>query len=213
MLSPSAQTATELADLLAGPVVPAARGLLGCRLAAGAVTVRITEVEAYAGTAGDPASHAYRGRTPRNAVMFGPAGYAYVYFTYGMHWCLNVVTGADGEASAVLIRAGEVVDGLAEARARRPAVRRDVDLARGPARLCAALGVDRAVYGSHLLGDGPVRLCPATEPVPESAVVAGPRVGVTGAHDVPWRFWIAGDPTVSAYRRHVPRRRAADPRT
>ncbi|GAA2710743.1 DNA-3-methyladenine glycosylase [Micromonospora olivasterospora] len=194
-----------LADLLAGPVVPAARGLLGGRLSAGGVTVRITEVEAYAGTAGDPASHAHRGRTPRNAVMFGPAGHAYVYFTYGMHWCVNVVTGPDGEASAVLLRAGEVVEGVDVARARRPAVRRDVDLARGPARLCAALGIDRAAYGSHLLGDGPVRLRPAVEPVPEAAVAAGPRVGVTGAHDVPWRFWVAGDPTVSAYRRHVPR--------
>ncbi|MFG1779083.1 DNA-3-methyladenine glycosylase [Micromonospora sp. NPDC049051] len=196
-----------LADLLAGPVVPAARGLLGCRLTAGDVTVRITEVEAYAGTAGDPASHAHRGRTPRNAVMFGPAGHAYVYFTYGMHWCMNVVTGVDGEASAVLLRAGEVVDGVETARARRPAVRRDVDLARGPARLCAALGIDRSAYGRWLLGDGPVRLRPADVPVPEQAVVAGPRVGVTGAHDVPWRFWIADEPTVSAYRRHVPRSR------
>ncbi|KAB1147074.1 DNA-3-methyladenine glycosylase [Micromonospora sp. AMSO12t] len=196
-----------LADLLAGPVVPAARGLLGCRLTAGDVTVRITEVEAYAGTAGDPASHAHRGRTPRNAVMFGPAGHAYVYFTYGMHWCMNVVTGPDGEASAVLLRAGEVVDGVETARARRPAVRRDVDLARGPARLCAALGIDKSAYGRWLLGDGPVRLRPADVPVPGEAVAAGPRVGVTGAHDVPWRFWIAGDPTVSAYRRHVPRSR------
>ncbi|MGC5333612.1 DNA-3-methyladenine glycosylase [Micromonospora sp. DT62] len=197
-----------LADLLAGPVVPAARGLLGCWLTAGDVTVRITEVEAYAGTAGDPASHAHRGRTPRNAVMFGPAGHAYVYFTYGMHWCMNVVTGPDGEASAVLLRAGEVVDGVEAARARRPAVRRDVDLARGPARLCATLGIDKSAYGRWLLGDGPVRLRPADVPVPDEAVAAGPRVGVTGAHDVPWRFWIAGDPTVSAYRRHVPRRRS-----
>ncbi|MFG2109279.1 DNA-3-methyladenine glycosylase [Micromonospora chersina] len=203
-------TATDLSvlsDLLAGPVVPAARGLLGCRLSGHGVTVRITEVEAYAGTAGDPASHAHRGRTPRNAVMFGPAGHAYVYFTYGMHWCVNVVTGPDGEAAAVLLRAGEVVDGLDVARERRPAVRRDVDLARGPARLCAALGIDRSVYGADLLGDGPVRLRPPLAPVPEAAVAAGPRVGVTGAHDVPWRFWIAGDPTVSAYRRHVPRTR------
>ncbi|MFG2058028.1 DNA-3-methyladenine glycosylase [Micromonospora sp. NPDC048930] len=201
-------TGTDLAtlsDLLAGPVVPAARGLLGCRLTGNGVTVRITEVEAYAGTAGDPASHAHRGRTPRNTVMFGPAGHAYVYFTYGMHWCVNVVTGPDGEASAVLLRAGEVVDGLDLARARRPAVRRDVDLARGPARLCAALDIDRSVYGADLLGDGPVRLRPPLTPVPETAVAAGPRVGVTGAHDVPWRFWVAGDPTVSAYRRHVPR--------
>ncbi|MEU9743888.1 DNA-3-methyladenine glycosylase [Micromonospora chersina] len=203
-------TATDLSalsDLLAGPVVPAARGLLGCRLGGHGVTVRITEVEAYAGTAGDPASHAHRGRTPRNAVMFGPAGHAYVYFTYGMHWCVNVVTGPDGEAAAVLLRAGEVVDGLDVARERRPAVRKDVDLARGPARLCAALGIDRSVYGADLLGDGPVRLRPPVAPVPEAAVTAGPRVGVTGAHDVPWRFWIAGDPTVSAYRRHVPRTR------
>ncbi|MFG1660157.1 DNA-3-methyladenine glycosylase [Micromonospora chersina] len=203
-------TATDLSalsDLLAGPVVPAARGLLGCRLGGHGVTVRITEVEAYAGTAGDPASHAHRGRTPRNAVMFGPAGHAYVYFTYGMHWCVNVVTGPEGEAAAVLLRAGEVVDGLDVARERRPAVRKDVDLARGPARLCAALGIDRSVYGADLLGDGPVRLRPPLAPVPEAAVAAGPRVGVTGAHDVPWRFWIAGDPTVSAYRRHVPRTR------
>ncbi|MGC4808821.1 DNA-3-methyladenine glycosylase [Micromonospora sp. DT233] len=196
-----------LADLLAGAVVPAARGLLGCRLTTGGVTVRITEVEAYAGTAGDPASHAHRGRTPRNAVMFGPAGHAYVYFTYGMHWCVNVVTGPDGEASAVLLRAGEVVEGVEAARVRRPAARRDADLAHGPARLCAALGIDRAAYGCDLLGDGPVRLRPAAEPVPEAAITAGPRVGVTGAHDVLWRFWIAGDPTVSEYRRHVPRSR------
>ncbi|MEV4760754.1 DNA-3-methyladenine glycosylase [Micromonospora sp. NPDC049559] len=197
----------ELAGLLAGPVVPAARGLLGCTLAANGVTVRLTEVEAYAGTAGDPASHAYRGRTARNAVMFGPAGYAYLYFTYGMHWCVNVVTGPDGEASAVLLRAGEVVGGLDVARARRPAVRRDVDLARGPARLCATLGLDRAAYGQYLLGDGPVRLRPPVEPVPDASVSSGPRVGVTAAHDVPWRFWIDGNPTVSTYRRHVPRAR------
>lgn len=199
-------TTAEFAALLAGPVLPAARGLLGSTLTANGVTVRITEVEAYAGSGGDPASHAYRGRTPRNSVMFGPAGYAYAYFTYGMHWCVNVVTGPEGEASAVLLRAGEVVDGLDVARSRRTAVRRDVDLARGPARLCAALGLDGSVYGRYLLGAGPVRLRPPATPVPAEAVAAGPRVGVTGAHDWPWRFWIAGDPTVSAYRRHVPRR-------
>ncbi|MER7459362.1 DNA-3-methyladenine glycosylase [Micromonospora sp. NPDC126480] len=197
--------------LSATDVAETARNLLGWEISAGGVTVRITEVEAYAGTAGDPASHAHRGRTPRNAVMFGPAGHAYVYFTYGMHWCVNVVTGPEGEASAVLLRAGEVVDGLDTARARRTAVRRDVDLARGPARLCAALGIDKSVYGRYLLGDGPVRLRPASTPVPAGSVSAGPRVGVTGAHDVPWRFWITDDPTVSTYRRHVPRRRPAQP--
>jgi DNA-3-methyladenine glycosylase len=198
-------TRADLAASLAGPVEPAARGLLGCRLVANGVTVRLTEVEAYAGTGGDAASHAYRGRTRRNEVMFGPAGHAYVYFTYGMHWCLNVVTGVAGEASAVLLRAGAVVDGLDLARARRPAVRRDVDLARGPARLCAALGIDGGAYGADLLAGGPIRLEPPAAPVPPAAVRSGPRVGVTGAHDVPWRFWLAGDPTVSAYRRHRPR--------
>jgi DNA-3-methyladenine glycosylase len=210
----------DLATLLAGPVEAAARGLLGCRLtamsSAGGVTVRLTEVEAYAGTGGDAASHAYRGRTRRNDVMFGPAGHAYVYFTYGMHWCLNVVAGVEGEASAVLLRAGEVVAGLDLARARRPAVRRDVDLARGPARLCAALGIDGAAYGAFLLDRGPALWLeppPVPPPVPPAAVAAGPRVGVTGAHDLPWRFWLAGDPTVSAYRRHTPRprRSARDP--
>jgi DNA-3-methyladenine glycosylase len=194
--------------VLAGDVEVAARSLLGCRLTAGGVTVRLTEVEAYAGTGEDPASHAHRGRTERNAIMFGPAGFSYVYFTYGMHWCMNVVTGTPGVASAVLLRAGEVVSGVDAARARRPAVRRDVDLARGPARLCSALGIDRTAYGLNLLDPaGPVRLSWGPASVPAPAIVAGPRVGVTGAHDLEWRFWIADDPTVSAYRRHVPRTR------
>ena len=196
----------DLRAKLTAPADRAARALLGCALSAGGVTVRLTEVEAYAGTGADPASHAHRGRTARNAVMFGPAGFAYVYFTYGMHWCMNVVTGPEGTASAVLLRAGEVVSGLDVARARRPAIRRDVDLARGPARLCATLGIDRDTYGVDLLDDaGPVRLAPPAQPVARAAVATGPRVGVTGALDLPWRFWIAGDPTVSAYRRHVPR--------
>ncbi|GAA4687057.1 DNA-3-methyladenine glycosylase [Phytohabitans rumicis] len=197
---------TDLASLLAGPVLPAARGLLGCELSAGGVTVRLTEVEAYAGTAGDPASHAHRGRTPRNAIMFGPPGYLYVYFTYGMHWCANVVTGPPGEAAAVLLRAGAVLSGTAVASSRRRSAASARDLARGPARLCQALGIDGTAYGAYLLGDGPVRLAPPSAPVPESAIAAGPRVGVNGAHDRPWRFWIEGDPTVSPYRRHTPRR-------
>ncbi len=198
----------SLRSVLAGRSEVAARSLLGCRLTAGGVTVRLTEVEAYAGTGEDPASHAHRGRTERNAIMFGPAGFSYVYFTYGMHWCMNVVTGTPGVASAVLLRAGEVVSGLDAARARRPAVRRDVDLARGPARLCSVLGIDRSAYGLNLLdAASPVRLTwgPASET--SSAIAAGPRVGVTGAHDLEWRFWIADDPTVSAYRRHVPKTR------
>ncbi|MET7418252.1 DNA-3-methyladenine glycosylase [Dactylosporangium sp. NPDC005555] len=193
---------------LTGPVDVAARALLGCTLTAGGVTVRLTEVEAYSGTGEDPASHAHRGRTPRNAIMFGPAGYAYVYFTYGMHYCVNVVTGVEGTASAVLLRAGEIVDGLPAARARRPAARTDAELARGPARLCTALGVDRDFYGTYLLGDPPL-LRPPPAP-PAAGVSSGPRVGVTGAHDVPWRFWLTGDPTVSGYRRHVPKRSTPD---
>jgi DNA-3-methyladenine glycosylase len=140
--------------------------------------------------------------------MFGPPGYAYVYFTYGMHWCLNVVCGRSGQAAAVLLRAGEVVEGLQLARARRPGVRHDRDLARGPARLCAALGIDGSHYGVYLLGaDSPVRLAPPTAAIDPATVRSGPRVGVTGAHGVPWRFWIDGDPTVSAYRRHIARSR------
>ena len=200
-------TVLDLPELLAGPVDRAARGLLGCRLSAGGVTVRLTEVEAYAGFGGDEASHAHRGRTPRNAVMFGPAGFAYVYFTYGMHWCINVVCGVEGEASAVLLRAGEVVEGLPVARERRPSVHNARDLARGPARLCAALGIDRSVYGTNLLdGSGPAVLEPPLRPVPAKTVHSGPRVGVTGALDLQWRFWLDGEPTVSAYRRHAPRR-------
>ncbi|GGK24971.1 putative 3-methyladenine DNA glycosylase [Pilimelia terevasa] len=178
----------------------AARGLLGARLAAHGVTVALTEVEAYGGEGTDPPSHAHRGPTARNAVMFGRAGRAYVYFTYGVHWCLNVVTGPTGTAAAVLLRAGEVVGGVELARARRPAARADRDLARGPARLCAALGVDGTGNGVDLLDPAaPIRLAPA--PAPAGEVRTGPRVGVSSGADVPWRFWVADAPTVSAYRR------------
>jgi DNA-3-methyladenine glycosylase len=174
---------------------------------AGGVTVRLTEVEAYAGQQ-DPGSHAFRGPTPRTQVMFGPPGHAYVYFTYGMHWCLNVVTGPEGVASAVLLRAGEVVDGLDAARARRPGSS-DRDLCRGPARLTRALGVTGELTGTDLLDAGsPLRLV-LQDPPAASAVEAGPRVGVAGEGGVrPWRFWLAGDPTVSVYRPGVRRRRA-----
>ena len=193
---------------LAGPVLDVAPALLGAHIAAGGVTVRLTEVEAYAGER-DPGSHAFRGRTPRTAVMFGPAGHAYVFFTYGMHWCMNVVTGPDGEASAVLLRAGEVVDGLDVARSRRPGVR-DRDLCRGPARLTRTLAVDRAFDGVDLLDPGSaLRLLPGT-PVESSSLRTGPRVGVAGAGaPTPWRFWLDGEPTVSPYRPAVRRVRAA----
>ncbi len=141
---------TDLAELLAGPVLDVAPRLLGAVLRHGEVAVRITEVEAYDGP-NDPGSHAYRGRTDRNAVMFGPPGHLYVYFTYGMHHCCNVVTGEAGTASAVLLRAGEVVDGIERARERRPRST-DRDLARGPARLCRALALTRDQDGARALG-------------------------------------------------------------
>lgn len=186
---------------LTGPVLEVAPRLLGGVVRHGEVAVRLTEVEAYDG-AGDPGSHAHRGETPRNRVMFGPPGFLYVYFTYGMHHCANVVCGPEGRAAAVLLRAGEVVDGLDLARERRPASS-DRDLARGPARLCRALGLDLTHDGADLAA-GPVRLeLPAT---PVTEVSTGPRVGLRLAPDRPWRFWLTGEPTVSAYRPAKPRR-------
>ncbi|HET8683647.1 MAG TPA: DNA-3-methyladenine glycosylase [Micromonosporaceae bacterium] len=197
----------ELAALLAGPVDVAARSLLGWEVEAGGVRVRLTEVEAYAGTGADPASHAHRGPTPRSSVMFGPAGRVYTYLAYGAHWCCNIVCGAQGEAAAVLLRAGEVVAGAALARQRRGDVAHR-DLARGPARLAAALGVGPEAYGTSAVdGTGPLLLAPPSRPVDPRCVTSGPRVGVAQAADVPWRFWVDGDPTVSPYRRHAPRRR------
>ncbi len=183
------------AEALAGPVTSVAPRLLGATLTHGGVTVRLTEVEAYDGP-DDPASHAYRGITARNAVMFGPPGRLYVYFAYGMHWCCNVVCGPDGRAAAVLLRAGEVVEGHRTATDRRGG-RRHVELARGPANLAQALGIQRHQDGLDLAG----RLDLPSSPVPADDVESGPRVGVTLGADVPWRFWLRGDPTVSTYRR------------
>lgn len=201
-------------DVLAGDVLPAARRLVGCVVEAdtpdGTVAVELVEVEAYRG-ADDPASHSYRGRTPRNAVMFGPAGHLYVYFVYGMHFCANVSCLADGEAGAVLLRAGRVVSDLGIARVRRPTARRDTELARGPARLASLLGLGRDHNGLDLTAaDSPVRIL-AGEPVAPERVRSGPRVGVAAAHDLPWRFWLDGAPEVSAYRRHTPRARTGQP--
>jgi DNA-3-methyladenine glycosylase len=202
---------TELgAGFLERPSLQVAPDLLGRVVVhdspQGTVAVRLTEVEAYSGP-GDPGSHARNGRTPRTAVMFGPPGHLYVYFSYGMHWCVNIVCERDGAAAAVLLRGGEVVEGRDVARLRRPAARVDRDLARGPARLAAALGLDRATDGARL--GGAVRLL-AGAPVPGAQVRTGPRVGVSGpggdADSYPWRFWVEGDPTVSVYRPGVSRR-------
>ena len=172
------------------------------------IAVRLTEVEAYAGMQ-DPASHAFRGRTPRTVIMFGPAGYLYTYFVYGMHWCANIVTGPDGHAAAVLLRAGEVVEGLEIAQARRPRVKRDRELARGPAGLATVLGFAASSNGTDLCRPGGAVALFAGEPPPTSAARMGPRVGVATAQEVERRFWIGGDPTVSAFRAWTPRRRAA----
>jgi len=196
---------------LTEPVQEVAPRLLGARLLSTVggelVSLRITEVEAYAGAGVDPGSHAYRGQTPRTAVMFGPAGHAYVYFTYGMHWCVNVVTGQVGEAAAVLLRAGEVIDGLDLARARRPSARSDRELARGPARLTKALGIDGALNGVDLLaGQGALRLVLPEQAAAQVEVSARTGVGGAGA-PTPWRFFLPGEPTVSRY---VPARPRAD---
>ena len=250
-------------EFFARPSVPVAPDLLGCVLEhqteAGLVAVELTEVEAYAG-ASDPASHAYRGKTARNAVMFGPPGHAYVYFTYGMHFCVNLVCLGNGSASAVLLRAGRIIEGEELARVRRtggprsggaggravPPCGRTApgkkavssrDLARGPARLCQALDIDRSLDGADVcVPESPLRMRwpdastmarsaavlargddpaepphggppPPTPRPPRGKVASGPRVGISVAAEVPWRFWIEGDPTVSAYRPAVPRRR------
>jgi DNA-3-methyladenine glycosylase len=165
------------------------------------ILIRLTEVEAYGGVGEDPGSHAFRRRTPRNATMFGRPGLAYVYFTYGMHWCLCVVTGSVDEASAVLVRAGEVVDGLDTARARRPSATTDRDLARGPARLTMALGVTGDLDGVDLLSPrSPLRLV-LREPASQERIGVSPRTGVGGAGAAtPWRFYLSDEPTVSPYR-------------
>ena len=190
------------------PVLDVAPDLLGALVVHGDVVVRLTEVEAYDG-ASDPASHAFRGPTARNAVMFGPPGHAYVYFTYGMHFCMNLVCGEAGRAAAVLLRAGEVVEGAEHARLRRP-TGPDRDLARGPARLTKALAVDRGLDGADVCAPrSPLRVYRG-DPVPRERVAAGPRIGISVAADRPWRWWIDGDPTVSPYRPHTPRRPRSD---
>jgi DNA-3-methyladenine glycosylase len=185
------------------PVHDVARALLGSVIShttpEGLVAVRLTEVEAYDG-GNDPGSHAYRGRTPRTTVMFGPPGHLYVYFTYGMHHCANLVCGPDGSPSAVLLRAGEVVAGLPLARTRRPTASTDRDLARGPARLVKALGIGPEHNGADTTGSGPITVSAAATAAAD--ITTGPRVGLAAAADWPWRYWLAGEPTVSPYKRH-----------
>ena len=166
--------------------------LLNKLLVRGERVGRIVEVEAYAGAV-DPASHAYRGRTARNGVMFGPPGHLYVYFTYGMHFCANVVCGPDGEASAVLLRGLTPLAGLDEMRAARgPAARRDRDLCSGPGKLCQALALDRSFDGADLVtGDRGVAVRDDGTPPPRAPGRSG-RVGLSTAADRPWRFYVAG---------------------
>jgi DNA-3-methyladenine glycosylase len=196
------------------------------RAGAGWRSVRIVEVEAYDQT--DPASHSYPGPTPRNAVMYGPAAYVYVYFSYGMHWCANIVTGPEGWGQAVLLRAGEPLMGEEAMVAARGGVARR-DLCRGPARLAEALGLTGADTGSSLLvgravspGSSAGRARPAAVGLsaravgiavlddgvePPAAPLVGPRVGITKAADVPWRWCVPGSPWVSSFRAGHPRRR------
>jgi DNA-3-methyladenine glycosylase len=200
------------ADELLGPPDVVAPTLLGCWVVtdrpAGRVALRLTEVEAYAGDGTDPAAHSHRGPTPRAAVMFGPPGRLYVYFSYGVHWCANVVVGAEGQGSAVLLRAGDVVVGEELAASRRPSARTPRDLARGPARLTQALAIGPDDKDADLLDpSSPVRLHRGDPP---AAVSAGPRVGISVATELAWRFWETGAPSVSAFRPGgKPRRRTA----
>jgi DNA-3-methyladenine glycosylase len=190
------------ADQLAVDPVEAAHRLLGATLTGRRVTATIVEVEAYGGVPDGPwpdaAAHSYRGATGRCAVMFGPPGRLYAYFSHGIHVCANVVCATDGVAAAVLLRAAAIETGLDVAQARRGASVRPMALARGPGNLCAALGITMADNGIDLFDvNSPVRL----EFNDAVGATSGPRVGVSQAADRPWRLWLAGRPEVSAYRR------------
>jgi DNA-3-methyladenine glycosylase len=188
------------------PATEVAPLLLGALLEVDDVVLRITEVEAYLGVGLDPGSHAYRKQGRKNATMFGPPGHLYTYFTYGMHVCSNVVCSPEGEASAVLLRAGEIVDGVEIARMRRVTSRTDADLARGPARLTVAMNVGLADDGADL-SSSRVRL---TLPAAASAYETSQRTGVSGAGGQPefaWRFYLPGEPSVSPYKAWVPKKR------
>ena len=185
-----ARDSRELAPLLLNKLL-VTRTDDGVRLAA-----RLVEVEAYCGSE-DPGSHAYRGMTPRTEVMFGPPGHLYVYFTYGMHWCANVVATKDGDAAAVLLRAAAPVDGIDVMRERRVKARRDRDLLAGPARLCQAFGITKVDNGNDLVR-GRLRIVDDGV-APPAAPGVSTRIGlaVGRGDDHPWRFFVPGDPNLS----------------
>lgn len=198
--------------LASAPPVQAARRLLGSFLevdgAGGLVRMRIVEVEAYGGSADspypDPASHGFRGPTDRNRVMFGGGGHLYVYRSYGIHWCGNVSYGPVGQCGGVLLRAGEIVAGHDIVAVRRTTARNSTQFACGPGNVGSAMGIDRTLNGSALCtAESPVRLLRGPR-IPDAAVIAGPRVGVTSAQERQWRIWDARSPSVSKYRRADP---------
>lgn len=183
-----------------------ARELLGavfeCETPDGLASGRVVETEAYLG-ADDPACHAVAGLTERTRHLHGPSGIAYVYRIYGMHWCLNAVTGPEGVGSAVLIRAVEPLEGVALMRRRRPAARRDADLTNGPGKLCAALGIDGRLDGHRL--QRPPLVLRAGAPVTDAEVDVTPRIGITQAAEWPLRYLVRGSPWVSRTPSHFPR--------
>jgi DNA-3-methyladenine glycosylase len=171
--------------------------LLGAILEVGELSGRIVETEAYGGS-DDAASHAFRGETPRNSVMFGPPGHLYVYFTYGMHYCANVVTGAAGDGQAVLIRAIEPLSGLETMRARRVKANKDRDLTNGPAKLCVAFGINAEHNGCDLMDrTSSIVLGRSRKPLGDAEISTGPRIGITKEVERPWRFWLTGNSYVS----------------
>lgn len=192
----------------ARPAPSVARDLVGrllLRTDEGLVA-RIVETEAY--TQHDPACHAYRRRTDRNAPLYGPPGHAYVYRSYGVHWCLNTSTGVDGVAAGVLVRAARPLEGLARMAARRPAASTR-DLLRGPGRLTAAFGIDGSLSGADLCGPEDGRVVGYADDGARPRIRSGPRVGVRLAADWPWRFWVPDSAFVSAYTRSPRAPRAA----
>lgn len=205
--------AREFFDRSGAEVAPDLLGMhLTHRTADGAVTLRITEVEAYQGES-DPGSHAYRGPSLRNNVMFGEPGHLYTYRHLGLHTCMNLVCGPVDTAAAVLLRAGEIVSGQDLARRRRQnagVVKKDLDLARGPARLTVALGIDMTLLGADLYAPESELSLSARSTPSLPVISSGPRVGVSGlggdGDQFPWRFWLTDDPAVSTYRPASPRR-------